>query len=257
MDIRLLQDIGLTNVQALAYQALAASGGATAPEIAERIQESRSNIYKILDRLCDLDLATKDSTPTKTHYYPVNPAALEQLLQKQTAVLATRERRLQAAMPDLLHFFFSHSEQPGIRFFQGKDGIERIFGDMLRTGKDIYLLRSPADVTFYNEAFFETFRKKRAKLGLTTYALTPDVQSAIHDPAIDLQNNFIRTWLGGQDYTANVEWDIYGDKIALISYGEEAIGIIIESPQMAESFRQVFNLIRLAYGAKPTAMSQP
>jgi HTH-type transcriptional regulator, sugar sensing transcriptional regulator len=250
MDIRLLEDIGLTKVQALTYQALTETGGATAPEIAEHIQESRSNTYKVLDRLCDLGLAGKDTAPTKTRYYSSNPSSLEQLIQKQTITLASRERKLQAAMPDLLHFFFSHNEQPGIRYFQGKEGIEHIFGDMLKTGKDIYLLRSPADINFYNEAFFETFRKKRAKLGLTTYALTPDVQSAIHDPAIDIQNNFIRTWLGSQDYTANVEWDIYGDKIALISYGEEAIGIIIESPQMAESFRQVFNLIRLVYGSK-------
>lgn len=246
MDVQLLEDIGLTKVQAVTYRSLTEAGGATAPEIAIRIGESRSNAYKVLDRLCELGLAQKDTAPTKTHYYPTNPSAFEQLLQNQAASLASRERRLQAAMPDLLHFFFSHNEQPGIRYFQGKAGIERIFGDMLKTGQDIYLLRSPADVNFYNEAFFETFRKKRAKLGIKTYALTPDIASAVHDPGTDQRNNFIRTWLDEQAYTANVEWDIYGDKIALISYGEEAIGLIIESRQMAESFRQVFTLVQKA-----------
>jgi HTH-type transcriptional regulator, sugar sensing transcriptional regulator len=244
MDIQLLEDTGLTKPQALAYEALVKSGRSTAPAIAAAITESRSNTYKVLDKLCELGLASKDTSGPKTLYFPNNPAALEQLLQQRTNQLHTQERKLTAGMPDLLHFFFSHSEQPGIRFFQGKDGIEHIFSDMLKTGQDIYLLRSPADVDFYNEAFFANFRKKRAKLGITTYALTPDVATAVHDPATDERNRFMRTWLPADAYTANVEWDIYGDKVALISYGQEAMGLIIESPQIAEGFRQVFTFVR-------------
>lgn len=245
MDIQLLEEIGLTKPQAEAYRTLVSLGGSTAPALAAAIRESRSNTYKLLDRLCDLGLATKDTSTAKIQYYPSSPAALEQLVQKQSVLIQARERKLNAAMPDLLNFFFVHSEQPSIRYFQGKQGIEQIFSDMLRTGQHIYLLRSPADVSFYDDQFFEVFRKKRAKLGIKTYALTPDVPSAIHDPEVDKKNLFFRTWLTDQDYTANVEWDIYGNKIALISYGEEAIGIILESPQMAESFRQVFRLIQV------------
>lgn len=249
MDIQLLEDIGLTKPQAAAYRALVARSNSTAPSIAADIGESRSNTYKVLDKLCELGLATKDTTGTKVQYLPANPGALERLVQEQAAAAHSRKRKLNAAMPDLLSFFFSHSEQPAIRYFQGKTGIERIFGDMLRTGQDIYLLRSPADVAFYNEAFFAVFRKKRAKLGITTYALTPNVPSAVHDAAADRKHNFLRTWLGSDEYTANVEWDIYGDKIALISYGDEAMGLIIESKQMAESFRQVFTILKSAKAA--------
>jgi sugar-specific transcriptional regulator TrmB len=244
MDVNLLEDIGLTKAQAAAYQVLVKSGHSSAPSIAQAIHESRTNTYKILDRLCELGLATKDSTGKKVLYYPVSPTALERLVQSQAATVSLRERKLNAALPNMLDFFFAHSEQPSIRYFQGKDGLQQIFSDMLKTRQPVYLLRSPADVSFYDEAFFAEFRKKRAKLNITTYALTPDVPSAVHDRAADEKNKFVRTWLPADAYTGSVEWDIYGDKVALISYGEEAMGIIIESKQIADSFRQVFALAR-------------
>jgi sugar-specific transcriptional regulator TrmB len=243
MDVQLLEDIGLTKPQAEAYTTLITLGKSSAPELAQKIDESRSNTYKLLDRLVELGMVTKDASGSKVLYFPNSPANLEQFVQRQAAQIQTRERKLGAAMPDLLNFFFAHSAQPSIRYFQGKQGIEQIFSDMLKTGESIYLLRSPKDVSFYDEEFFALFRKKRAKLGIKTYALTPDISSAVHDIELDHKNQFIRTWLRQDEYTAHVEWDVYGNKVALINYAEEAMGIIIENAQVAESFRQVFMLL--------------
>lgn len=242
MNIQLLEDIGLTKPQALAYEALVNLGPSIAPDIAAHIGESRSNAYKILDRLCELGLAIKDQAGTKLRYFPASPAALDQLVQKQIQEAELRERKLKAELPQLLDIFFANSEQPGIRFYQGKEGIKLIFADILQTGKDVYLLRSPQDVTFYDEAFFAEFRKKRALLGIKTHALTVDIPSAVHNPELDVNNKFFRTWLPPDAYSGAVEWDIYGNKTALISYGQEAIGIVIESAQIAESLRQVLQL---------------
>src|SRR5262245_27886580 len=131
MDIHLLEDIGLTKVQANAYKALVKSGGGAAPAIAADIDESRSNAYKVLDRLCELGLATKDQVGKKVRYFPTSPVALEQMVQRQADLAALRKRKLMAEMPDLLDFFFAHSERPGVRFFQGKEGLEAMFRDQL------------------------------------------------------------------------------------------------------------------------------
>jgi sugar-specific transcriptional regulator TrmB len=247
MDVQLLEDIGLTKPQAAAYIALVSQGKSTAPNIASLTAESRSNTYKVLDKLCELGLATKDEVGNKVHYFPTSPAALEQLVRKQSAAIELRERKLNAAMPDMLSFYFQQSEQPSIRYFQGKEGIQQIFSDMLATSKDVYLLRSPEDVRFYDEKFFAEFRKKRSLLNIHTYALTVDIASAIHDPELDIKNKFIRTWLPADAYSGQVEWDIYGNKVALISYGNEALGIVIESAQIADSFRQVFQLLQKSH----------
>lgn len=251
----MLEDIGLTNIQAAAYLKLVEQGAGTAPALAAALNESRTNAYKILDRLCALGLAAKDRKGTRVRYYPASPAALERLVQAQAEQARLRSRKLDAALPGMLDFFFAHSEQPSIRYFQGKEGIQQIFSDMLATGQTLYLVRSPEDVRFYDEEFFAELRKKRRLLGTKTVGLTPDVPSANHDPEVDFQNKFIRTWIPGDAYTANVEWNISGNKVALISYGKEAMGIIIESPQIAESFRQVFKLSLKAHATGHSAQA--
>jgi sugar-specific transcriptional regulator TrmB len=244
MDMKLLEDIGLSENQALAYENLVIEGPSSAPQVAMQIGESRTNTYKLLDKLCDLGLAVKDASGTKVRYIALSPSALEQLIQKQAASVRLREQQLQSALPSLLDFFFSHSEGPSIRYFQGKEGIQQIFADMLKTREDIYLLRSPSDVDYYDEQFFADFRKKRALLGIHTYALTPDVPTAVHNRQQDTKNLFHRTWLDKNAYTGQVEWDIYGNKVALICYGQSALGVVIENPLIAESFKQMFGLVQ-------------
>jgi sugar-specific transcriptional regulator TrmB len=257
MDIHTLEDVGLTNPQARAYLSLVEDGGTNAPIIATRIGESRTNAYKVLDKLCELGLATKDQQGKRVRYFPASPTALERLVQEQASRLTQRERKLKAAMPQMLEYFLARSEQPSIRYFQGKEGMRQIFSDMLGTGKTLYLVRSPEDVRFYDEDFFAEIRKKRRLLGTKTVGLTPDVPSANHDPEVDFKNKFIRTWIPADAYTANVEWNISGDKVALISYGKEAMGIIIESPQIAESFRQIFGLAAGSQSSRRQRSNRP
>lgn len=236
-------DLGLTKSQAKAYLCLVQFGPSYPPGLAKKISESRTNTYKVLDKLVELGLARKKESLKKMLYTAGHPSALETLAKKHREEVLSQEHKINTSMPTLLNFFYTYSEQPGVRFFQGKDGIKNIFDDMLRTRQNIYLVRSPADIEFYDEKFFSEFKAKRAKLGIKTYALTPDISSANHDEQIDKTNLFFRSWIGKDDYTGSVEWNMYGNKLAIISYGEEAIGMIIESPLIAESFRQLFELL--------------
>ena len=49
----------------------------------------------------------------------------------------------------------------------------------------------------------------------------------------------VRTWLKPESYTAPVEVNIYGDKVALLAYGEDIMGVIIQNPPIAEAMRQM------------------
>ena len=244
MDDKTLQFFGLNKLQARGYLALI-KGGATSPkDLAVTIQTTRTNAYSMLERLVDMGLVRKQSVGGKMRFAAENPAALERLIiQKRNESLA-QETAVKQAMPSLLSYFYTHSERPGIRFFEGREGIKQIFDEILRTGKTVTLVRSPADVEFYDQKFYADLQAKRRKLGIETIALSPNVPSAIHDPAVDRFNRFTRTWLPKDAYTAPVEWNICGDKVAIISYGHEAVGTIIESAQIAESLRQILALVR-------------
>jgi predicted transcriptional regulator len=248
MDASLLEQIGLNATQAKAYLALISSGSLTPPQLSDKIQITRTNAYEVLKQLVELTLAAKSDNGANLVYRPENPSNLEKLMEGRRNQIIEHETRLRSFMPSLMTYFYTYSGQPGVRFYQGREGLVQIYEDMLRTRQTIHLIRSTADDQLLGLPFFDHLRSERAKLGIQTIALTPDIPGANHDPQIDAQNRFTRTWINPKSYTAPVEWDIYGNKVAIISFGKEAMGTIIESPQIADAMRQMFDLMSL--GAK-------
>lgn len=257
MNVQLLIQLGLNKTQAKAYLTLVQFGSLTPPELAKKTGETRTNAYTVLDRLVELGLAKKHDIAKKLQYRPENPIALEKLAQQGRDEALERERLVKGSMATLLNYFYTYSEQPGVRFYQGKDGIEAIYKDQLRTKQPLYIVRSWKDRDFFGKGVFNVWRKRPAAHGIPTIMLSPDVEDANNDPELDKKLLWSRTWMRKEDYTAPVEWDIYGDKVSIISFGEEAIGMIIESPQIAEAMRQMFKLMDRGLKADPEYAKMP
>ncbi|HEY6736620.1 MAG TPA: helix-turn-helix domain-containing protein [Candidatus Saccharimonadia bacterium] len=252
MDASLLEQVGLNATQARAYLALISAGSLTPPQLSDKIQITRTNAYEVLKQLNELTLAVKSGSGTKLTYRPENPANLEKLMESRRNQVIEHETRLRGFMPQLMTYFYTYSEQPGVRFYQGKAGLIQIYEDILRTRQPVSLLRTPAENAFLGLEFMKNYIAQRVKLGITVDALTPDMPQANRDPDVDQAQLFTRTWYAPTAYQAPVEIDIYGNKVALISFGHEAIGMIIESPQVAQAMRQVFQMMKLG-ALKPTA----
>lgn len=247
MNPQLLRSLGLSNSQAEIYLKLVERGELTPPEVAKISGESRTNAYMILQKLEEFGLVEKIETAKKLKYQPLNPIALERLAEEKRVETATVEHQIKQSMPQMLSYYYSFTEKPGIRLLQGTEGLKEIYKDTLRTKKDIYFLRTPTEVKTLGDEYFSRYKQKRAQLGITTFALTSDTPNARKYAADDKLNKMIRTWIKPESYTAPVEVNIYGDKVAFLSYGEEIMGVIVQSPAIAESMRQLFKLIRESY----------
>lgn len=246
MDIATLTEIGLNKTQARAYIQLIKKGSMTPPELSKLISESRTNSYAVLDQLVDLGLAKKTEIKKKFVYNVENPTALAELAKNNRKKALDKELAVQNAMPTLLNFFYTFSERPGVRFFQGIDGIKEIYNDTLRTCQDIYLVRSLYDQDVMTMDYYNKYRDKRAKLGIKTYILNPSQDKKAWNNEIDEKYNLIRTQLPRDSYSTSVEISAYGNKVAIISFGEELIGMIIDSPQISESIKQLHSLSVIA-----------
>ena len=250
MDIETLVEIGLSAKQAEIYLLLIEKGAKTAPDLQVATGESRTNVYALLERLIELELVVKKIAPRKTTYSAANPLALERLAENKRKQALDYENRVTQAMPRLLNFYFTYSEQPGVRFYQGAKDIATIYEDILRTSQPIKLLRTGSPKEDNLLPFFAEYIKKRIAKGISVDAITsehPEANKAVEQDKAWL---LTRTWLKKGAYSAPVEVNIYGNKVAFVSFGEEIIGMIIESPQIAEAMRQMFELMKL--GAEAT-----
>ncbi|HSX15656.1 MAG TPA: helix-turn-helix domain-containing protein [Candidatus Saccharimonadales bacterium] len=265
MDVQLLEDIGLTTVQAVAYKTLVESGPLSAPALASKTGESRTNGYKVLDRLVELGLVIRESRGGKFQYAAASPAALEQLVKQQAEAVHQKERRLNSELSHMLDYYFARTERPGIRYFQGKDGIASIHKDQLLTRKEICYIRTPSDVTLIDPDELHRMRNMYPKFGIHRRVIIPDsgpVRPLTPDnrmPVDESDRHMLlkRTWIHEQDYTAPVEWSVYGDKLSIVQYGEEAMGMIIESAPIAEAFRQLFGLLDEGIRRRPEYARMP
>ncbi len=252
-EIDILKKAGLNEAQAKVYDCLLKNGALSPTELAAKAGQSRENCYAIAKKLVELGIIEQTSDK-KIKYRVLNPSALEVLAEKRRKVVAKNEKFVKENLSSLLDIFYANNEMPGARTLEGIEGIKEVFRDNLRVKKDVYFLRTTADEVlsgWKGDNFLHEYRDQLPIMGIHTYGLTPITPQAKkkvktgRDQAI----NFHRTWMPAEDYTAPVEIQAYGDKVALISFGETEMATVITSPTIAESIRQILKLLMKFYEA--------
>lgn len=241
MKTAILVEAGLTEAQALTYTFLVENSPIAPPRLAELIKESRTNTYKLLESLEELGLAEKDESNIKIKYWAKNPSSLLQIVEEKKQIAELQAKKLESSLPSLVNDFLKHNEQPGVRFFQGKEGIKQIYEDIITSCKTTYIIRSPFDNKFLSDEFYEDYQRRRVEAGISTYISSSNKSSSINDK----KYKKIRTFLPESSYNSPVEYNVYANKVAIISFDKEAIGMIIESPQIAKSMKQLFRLVSI------------
>jgi sugar-specific transcriptional regulator TrmB len=233
-ELDIIKKAGLTESQAKGYLALIEHGALTPTKIATLAGENRTNGYMIAERLVSLGLAMKNSAG-KTTYSALHPGSLEVLAERRRRVVQKNEQFIKQNINGLINLFYQSSEWPGSRTIEGVEGIKEAYRDTLRTGKDVLVLRSMADLYFEVE-FWRKHHDRLAKAGIKTHFIT-------HIPVVGANPSISATMMPEDAYTAPVEILVYGDKTALVAFGETAMATIISSPAIAESMRQILTIL--------------
>jgi sugar-specific transcriptional regulator TrmB len=235
---------GLSDTEAKTYQALIEKPDWKPADLAQNVGETRTNCYKILDNLVAKGLAERFDKAKKLHYRATNPTRLLELAREQREARETSEKELELHAKELLHDYVKVNEQPGVRFYQGKEEILNIYDAYESQAEDIFYIHTTAGTDYHGSSAMDKIRAKALKNQIKRHGLTPDTPKIAKDfDDWDKRVQLNRTWLKASDYTSPVAWGAFGDKLYIISYGTEAIGMIIESPQIAEAFKQVFRLV--------------
>ena len=245
MDLSIIKKAGLSESQAKAYLALIEHSNTSPAELAQFIGETRTNAYAIIDRLLQYGLINKKQDVKYGAKYNANhPSSLEALAENRRKVLANNEKAVKDNISGLIDYFYSHTEMPGTRTLQGLDGIKTVYTDELKTKGNILLLRSIGDKQL--GGWLAEHTKRRVEKGVKIRALMPmadknDVQNIKAN--VDETRIMERTIIPKNMYTAPVEINVYDDKVALIAFGDTQMATLIESPAIAECFKQIFELL--------------
>lgn len=243
----ILKSIGLNENEALVYIALLGLGEAGAGMVSEKTSLKRGTVYNTLRSLIQHGLIEEIAKNDKTFFRSKHPSELKNLIKAQEEKLAMAHKTLDGVLQELLSRYNLSFNKPSVQFFEGENGLREIYNDIVKQGKRLSLVRATYDET-YSRRFMDWVSrvhvKQRVENNIDTYTISPDDPQANRDKVLDARRRVHRQWVSKNLYNAPVEINIYGDKVAFLSFGKEIIGFVIQSPQIGQAMQQLFDLAR-------------
>lgn len=256
VELNQLIATGLTKTQALAYALLIEKGSVSPPQAATELKLTRTNAYKLFDKLAELGLAEK-SKETKGIYEISNPTALINMAADLRSKATSREHAINAVMKDIVTKYYSHNEQPDIEVVSGKDKVGNAFRSQISLMEDIYFIRSRADITSMGFDNLHEIRVKPSRHGLKRFGILPDGTKGSPNYDGYKRANLEATWVKSEDYNAPVEWSVTKSSLLIILYGTEPHALTISNPLIAGSFLQLWHLMDSLLKSMPYYSSLP
>jgi sugar-specific transcriptional regulator TrmB len=241
-----LLQVGLSEDEAEVYEALLLDGPKTAGPLLLRLKSiKRGTLYQVLRRLGERGLVRESSKEGKTLFVPESPDVLGDILTAQESVIVRGKEALNKVLPEMRSKSMLADERPLIRFFEGVDGLKDIYEDHIASSaKELFFVRTGKAGVYADHLgkWWAHYKRRRMEKGMVSHAITPDDPIAEHDAGADELIGIVRTWIRPEDYSAPVEIDVYGDTVAVISFGKEIFGITVTNPQIAKAFLDIFRL---------------
>jgi hypothetical protein len=256
MDSDKLMTAGLSRSQAEAYALLIEKGDIAPPNAALILGITRTNAYKLFDKLVELGLAKKSDTK-KSHYSLSNPLALASLVSGYRAEATAREEAVNTIMNSLLANYYKHTEQPVIEVVSGKHAVADAFRKQTAFNENIYFIRSLADIPLMGFDTMHEIRVAPSHHGLQRFGMMPDGNKGPVNYASHRRSNLEITWFRQEDYDAPVEWSVTASSLMIVLYGSEPHAITIANPFVAQAFLQVWHLLDSCLKAMPYYSSLP
>lgn len=173
----ILKQAGLSEEQAITYEALIDKGPQKASILANWTGIKRGLTYKVLEQLENMGLVEKKGgTGTVAVFYPAHPSILLDKMDRDKKNLELAKDMVSLGLGNLTSKYNLLSGKPNIRFFEGEEGIKEVLYDTLTISKqdEIYTYVDLEAILKYIPKINEEYSQKREKLGIKKKGLMLD-----------------------------------------------------------------------------------
>lgn len=242
----ILIEAGLSEEQALIYNALLEKGPQKASVLATWTGIKRSLVYKVLEQLEGMLLVSKKGgSGSVAVFFPEHPSQILRFIEQKEKAIVLSKETVAVSLGAFVSKYNLLSDKPNIQFYEGKKGIQSLYANILATHKDIFLIQSPHDRERpeIGDLISEQI-KKQVQLGIKTKAITPLVDDTkLFVEQYDAKNLVERRVIKKEDFSPPAQIIIFGNKIGVTSFDENMITTIIENEAIAKTFTTMFNFI--------------
>lgn len=238
---KLFEQLGLSKKESVVYLALLELGPSFVSAIASRAKINRTTCYDILENLINLGLVSKVGQTSKKTYTAEHPETLISYLEKKGNDFQNKANEVKKFLPELKMIYNEKGKRPRIRFYEGRQGIETVYEDTLTSGETIKAYASVKNMHKALPHYFPEYYQRRAQKGIFIKAILPATKEAKERKSFDKVEARESRLVPVDKFDFSPEINIYDDKVAIMSLAEE-FGVIIESKEIAEAQKKIFDL---------------
>ena len=228
-----LQNLGLTKTEITIYLKLLEINKGSASEIADKSKCYKKNVYDALERLAKKGLVSYAKVENKRIY---NAAAPEKLIE----FLDVRKREIQTVLPQLKAIYGSPAvREEVLSVFKGKNGVKSIFEDIIKSKSNYDKLGSESRFKELFPYYYQQYQDKKKENNISCRVICSlnERESVPAKYAVGkikfLPNEFLNP----------ATTIIYDDKVAIIIWKEEPLGVLMNSKEVANSHQYYFELL--------------
>ena len=249
---KLVQELGLTKNEALAYLTLVKIGKSPSGKLVHEAGISSGKVYETLGKLIDKGLAKVVVENGVKQFIANDPRTLLSYLQDKEAELREKQQALEKILPDLEKLKNFDEKLETVSLVKGFRGISPLVYSALEQGADIKVmgLRSSKNVPFNN--FWKSWHRRRVDLKKDAQMLFSDTGTEYWRFFQGLPHTKVRELLSLSPSAVM----IIDDNTFIFSYAEEFVCIHILSAAIANSFRSFFEGLWVFAGQKSKSLEK-
>ncbi|MFA5936810.1 MAG: helix-turn-helix domain-containing protein [Candidatus Paceibacterota bacterium] len=235
-----LEYIGFSEKEVLVYLALLELGRGTVTQISRKAGINRPTGYHILASLEAKELVKVSGKEPKQEYVAESPDQIEKMLSRKIEEDEAFIKEAKKIIPELksIHNII---DKPKVFFYEGVEGLEKVYEDTLTSHEPIRAYATLDDMYKGLPNYFPKYFKRRAGAGISIRAIVPKTEIGIERSTHDKEEAREIAFVPKEQYYFSPEINIYDNKVMIASWREK-LGIIIESNEIADAMKKIYEL---------------
>jgi sugar-specific transcriptional regulator TrmB len=239
--LQTLNEIGLTANEANAYIGLLSVGTNPVSVIAKKSAINRCTCYTILERLMNKGFVNSYIKDNITYYTAIEPKYLLEQLKNSRFELEDRISNLGNCIANFELLKKEYCGKPKVVFFEGVAGVQNVMEDTLNSKGIIRAYASLSELTDLLPDYWPSYYRRRTERAIFVKSIYPADETSIRHKQRD-KEELRESRLVPKEFDFHLDFLIYDDKVAITSLVEK-FGVLIESHEMAESHKKIFDFI--------------
>jgi len=234
--VKTLTELGIEKKQAEVYLACLELGSASVQELSEKSGVKRTSIYNFLEEMKTHGLLSEIKNGNKTLLIAEDPNNLVKQAEAKFTLM-------KEALPDLMSIYNLPGNKPKVLFFPGIEGIKKVYIEhILASSEHIYGF-SDYEKMFeaIDEEWWWPFPVERVRKGMKFYSIAKKGKWGELVRSKDVQQ--MRETKLVEDVEFDTEINIFGNKVALMSFRRPYAAVVIEDRAIVASMKSVWKLL--------------